>query len=301
MFNRSNVFTFLGCFLIGLTVVIGISKILEYSFIFSKNSEQIKKSEDISDQENTFLCNNYSFNQKAEGDNEEFNILCNQGKVVFSLESIGMSEYFWIITVDSSEGSKKLDAEEFIKNGQHRDLTGDGIDDIFIGIDSGGATGCCFNYYLLSLGEEFRKTTLRTSILKAEFVDIDKTGMIEIIIPDLSFSYDKNGGRGSVIPQEILELQNGEYTFSQKLMKRAKPKNYSTQIKNLRNKGVLSQEVEDYMTMLAYRGLGESVWELFNQLSVNTPNEDRENFKFWFLHNLEQSEFSKEIYEINGW
>lgn len=112
--------------------------------------------------------------------------------------------------------------ESLIKMGN--DITGDGEPNLIISHWFRGAD-CCYNYYVFSIGEEFKfinKIKAGRSGL-SKFKDIDDDGVLEFIGNDWTFAYWHTIFTDSPAPAIILKYIDGKYRLAMDLMKRPLP------------------------------------------------------------------------------
>jgi len=103
-----------------------------------------------------------------------------------------------------------------------KDITGDGIPNLVISHWTGGMH-CCFEFYVFSLGDEFRfidKINAEHSDM-ASFKDVNSDGILDFITYDYAFAYWHESFAGSPSPQVILTFRNGRYRMGTDIM--AKP------------------------------------------------------------------------------
>ena len=107
-----------------------------------------------------------------------------------------------------------------------KDLTGDGVPNLIVWTDTGGAH-CCLSAEIFEVGESFRKIQTidfeHVDVSTDFFEDLDSDGFPEIKLYDFTFAYWRAGFAGSPSPQVILKLRKGKYRIATQLMKTHAP------------------------------------------------------------------------------
>ena len=112
----------------------------------------------------------------------------------------------------------KTEDNELVKIGS--DITGDGQPNLVISHWSGGAH-CCYNYYIFSLGDEFKlMQKIETDHSDGSFEDVDGDGSLEFLSTDCSFAYWNECYAKSPRPNIILKYKDKKYKLAPELMKK---------------------------------------------------------------------------------
>ncbi|MCA1638418.1 MAG: hypothetical protein LC768_08805 [Acidobacteria bacterium] len=302
--TKRNIFLAVCC--IG-AIFFGQGKIRDYILVENKPYAESTASNEILDEEATqgMPCARYDFEYKVENGSKEFTVFCDGRQPLLSVGSSHLISSFWIIATDEKGNIQEIEADEVVYENLSGDLTGEGVPSIIVADIAYSPSRIFRKYHVLSFGKNFKKTVIDTGIGEAKFLDINKDGVLEVIVPDSSVSRDESGWTDTATPDVILEYREGEYKFSSKFMKRAKPKDFSAQIKKakaqVQKENKITQEIEHYMTQLFYHGVGKLAWEFFDEVSVSLLPEDKDLFENEFMISLNQSVHFDGILEVNGW
>ena len=191
-----------------------------------------------------------------------------------------------------------------------KDITGDGIPELIMGVWSGGAH-CCFSIILFSLGEELKKIAVIEGVDSSfEFKDFEGDGIYELVGRDWTFAYWETSFANSPAPQVVLRYQHGKYVLATNVMKKQPPdkKELEAKIVGLRDKFANVRALDDeapselweYMLDLIYTGNGKIALNVFNK-AWPEHKEGKEEFLTAFKTQLAKSSYWQEIKVFNKW
>jgi hypothetical protein len=191
-----------------------------------------------------------------------------------------------------------------------KDITGDGIPELIIGVWSGGAH-CCFSIIIFSLGEEFKKIAeIEGGDSSFEFRDFEGDGIYELVGRDWIFAYWETSFAQSPAPQIVLRYLHGRYVLATDLMKKQPPekKEIQAKIDEMNNAFAKSAAFDDetppelwqYMLDLIYSGNGKIALTFFDKAWPD-HREGKEEFLAAFKAQLAKSSYWPEIKAFNKW
>jgi len=118
---------------------------------------------------------------------------------------------------------------DFIKNADElktkaiKDITGNGIPELFVEGYSGGAH-CCSHSYIVELSDPIKVLfDLDTGDNGIEFKDLNHDGIMELSTNEDVFAYWHTSFAASPMPEVVLSLQNGKYKADPKYMRKPAP------------------------------------------------------------------------------
>jgi len=101
-----------------------------------------------------------------------------------------------------------------------KDITGNGIPELFLDGYSGGAH-CCTHNYIIELSNPISILfDLDTGDSGIEFKDLNNDGIMELVTREDVFAYWHTSFVGSPMPRVVLSLQNGKYKADPKYMRK---------------------------------------------------------------------------------
>jgi hypothetical protein len=198
---------------------------------------------------------------------------------------------------------------DLIKMGN--DITGDGVPDLVIAEYTGGAH-CCLNFYVFTIGQEFRyfgKIEANDGDW-SYFADLDGDQCLEFIGYDWTFAYWRTGFASSPAPDIILRFHDGVYILAEDLMRKPVP------IPSELDENTRVIQADESWTMkghppktppaslwqmmldLIYSGHADAAWQFFDQTWVaDIPG--KEEFLEDFRAQLMKSPYWREIEHLN--
>ena len=191
-----------------------------------------------------------------------------------------------------------------------KDITGDGIPELIIGVWSGGAH-CCFSVIIFSLGEELKKIAeIEGGDSSLEFKDFEEDGLYEVVGSDWTFAYWETSFANSPAPQVVLRYLHGKYVLATDLMKKNSPgkKEIKAKIDEISHAFARSAAFDDevppelwqYMLDLIYSGNGKIALTFFDKAWPD-QREGKEEFLAAFKAQLAKSSYWPEIKTFNKW
>jgi hypothetical protein len=191
-----------------------------------------------------------------------------------------------------------------------KDITGNGIPELIIGVWSGGAH-CCFSVIIFSLGEELKKIAeIEGGDSSLEFKDFDGDGIYEVVGRDWTFAYWETSFANSPAPQIVLRYLHGKYVLATDLMKKNLPgkKEIEAKIEEISHAFAKSAAFDDevppelwqYMLNLIYSGNGKIALTFFDK-AWPEQREGKEEFLAAFKAQLAKSSYWPEIKTFNKW
>ena len=191
-----------------------------------------------------------------------------------------------------------------------KDITGDGMPELIIGVWSGGAH-CCFSIIIFSLGEELKKIAeIEGGDSSFEFKDFEEDGIYELVGRDWTFAYWETSFAHSPAPQIVLRYLHGKYVLATDLMKNKPPgeKEIAAKIDELSHAFTRSATFDDevppelweYMLDLIYSGNGKIALTFLDK-AWPEHREGREAFLTAFKAQLAKSSYWPEIKTFNKW
>lgn len=200
-----------------------------------------------------------------------------------------------------------------------KDITGDGIPELIIGVWSGGAH-CCFSTIIFSLGEEFKKIAeIDGGDTSFDFKNFEGDGIYELVGRDWTFAYWKTSFVNSPAPQIILRYMNGKYIIASDLMRKQSPsqKEIEANLAEIKEKFArpggsirpdptesLDDEVPPElwgdMLDLIYTGNGKTAIDFFNKAWPD-HKKGKEEFLAAFKMQLSKSKYWQEIKVFSRW
>jgi hypothetical protein len=191
-----------------------------------------------------------------------------------------------------------------------KDITGDGIPELIIGVWSGGAH-CCFSVIIFSLGEELKKIAeIEGGDSSLEFKDFEGDGIYEIVGRDWTFAYWETSFSNSPAPQIVLRYLHGKYVLATDLMKKNPPgkKEIEAKIEEINHAFTKSAAFDDeappelwqYMLDLIYSGNGKIALTFFDK-AWPAQREGKEVFLAAFKAQLAKSSYWPEIKSFSKW
>ena len=191
-----------------------------------------------------------------------------------------------------------------------KDITGDGIPELIIGVWSGGAH-CCFSVIIFSLGEELKKIAeIEGGDSSLEFKDFEGDGLYEVVGRDWTFAYWETSFANSPAPQVVLRYLHGKYVLATDLMKKNSPgkKEIDAKIDEISHAFAKSAASDDevppelwqYMLDLIYSGNGKIALTFFDKAWPD-HREGKEEFLAAFKAQLAKSSYWPEIKTFNKW
>jgi len=105
-----------------------------------------------------------------------------------------------------------------LKEKSIKDITGNGIPELFLDGYSGGAH-CCTHNYIIELSNPISILfDMDTGDSGIEFKDLNNDGVMELVTREDVFAYWHSSFVGSPMPEVVLSLQNGKYKADPKYM-----------------------------------------------------------------------------------
>jgi hypothetical protein len=208
---------------------------------------------------------------------------------------------------DGADYSISLDKKDSDLPEPGKDITGDGLPDLIVEVYSGGAH-CCFEYLIVSLGEEVKKVdTIYGGNSSFEFKDLNGDGIYEAIGNDDTFAYWEAPYAESPMPSVILKFDGRKYAISD-LMKRPAPSNEQlvARLEQLsRDQGEsrwgIPPSTWGYMLELIYSGNGDLAWKFCDMMWAKRGKGNKEDFLSEFRKKLAESPYWDGIKSLNGW
>lgn len=246
------------------------------------------------------------FKKTKKADGTEVLEAVKEGKTVFKKEA-GTGEEFRV-----NDGTSDSTLPE-----AGRDLTGDGIPDIFIELYS-EKDSCSNVYSLLSIMKEGVKsiTEVRGLAEGVEFKDLDGNGIPELIGTDCTF-LDWWAAVGETPEPKVIQSFDGKkYFVNMDLMGSqmdAPPDKKEMQAYINKNRGGFISYVWSYMLDMIYSGYGETAWEFYELVPWdNTWEEqmlgggkqqptDKQSYLEAFKEHLSTSVYWEDIKKLNNW
>lgn len=219
---------------------------------------------------------------------------------------------------------KEIPDEVLIKMGS--DITKDGIPNLVVSEWSGEAL-CCYSFYVFSIGKEFKLLDVVDSGQDdwARFKDVDRDGVPEFYLSDLTFNYWHANLGNSPRPKVAFKYRDGEYRFAFDVMKKRLPHPEDVQEKIdsiharmedirselskkdrindidrlyysawIKDDTIIPSEVWAYMLELIFTGHYHESWKFLDQVwPKDKPG--KEDFIVEFKSRLAQSKYWEEI------
>jgi hypothetical protein len=231
----------------------------------------------------------------------------------YSGETLGQGAFeIWrgdkvILREEDGDYNISLDRKDSNLPEPGKDITGDGLPDLVIEVYSGGAH-CCFEYLILSLGEEVKKLDrISGGNSSFEFKDLNGDGIYEAIGNDDTFAYWETSYVESPMPGVILKFDGKKYVVSD-LMRRPAPSDEQLVAKLeevSRDQGEsrwgIPPSAWGYMLELIYGGNGDLAWKFCDMIWAKRGKGNREDFLSEFRKQLAESPYWDGIKSLNGW
>lgn len=246
------------------------------------------------------------FKKTVKKDGTEVLEAVKDGKTVFKKEA-GLKEELRV-----NDGSSDSSLPE-----AGRDLTGDGIPDVFIQLYS-EKDSCSNVYSLLSLAGDGVKMTAEVRGLAegVKFEDLNGDKIPELTGHDCTF-LDWWASIGETpAPKVILSFDGKKYNVNQDLMAlqmKMPPDKKQMQAYIDKNKGGFISYVWSYMLDMIYSGYGESAWEFYELVTWDNEWEeqmmeggkqqanDKQSYLEAFKEHLSTSVYWEDIKKLNNW